>query len=168
MHPYVRLAMEAIRGHVSSGAKKEPPDPLPDEFNKTAGAFVSIKKNGKLRGCVGTIMAAEDNLAAEIIRNAIASSAHDTRFQPVAEEELESLTLSVDILSEPEDIDSPQDLDPKKYGAIVTSGERRGLLLPDLPGIDTPQQQIDICRKKGGIGPDEDVTLKRFSVERFR
>jgi AmmeMemoRadiSam system protein A len=168
MHPYVRLAMEAIREHVVGGEVKEPPYPLPDEFKKAAGAFVSIKKDGELRGCIGTITPTEKNLAAEIIRNAIASSNHDRRFTPVTEEELESLTMSVDVLSAPEDIDSPEDLNPKIYGVIVTSGEKRGLLLPDLAGIDTPERQIEICRKKGGIGPEEEVKLKRFSVERFR
>lgn len=168
MHPYVRLAMETIREHVLHGIKKNPPDPLPEEFKKAAGTFVTIKKEGALRGCIGTVLPAEKNLAAEIIRNAIASSTYDSRFSPVAEEELENLTLSVDVLSEPEDIDSPGGLDPKKYGVIVTSGQNRGLLLPDLAGIDTPEQQIDICRKKGGIGPEEEIRLKRFTVKRFK
>jgi len=168
MHPYVRLAIDAIREHVVSGSIKEMGDPIPDDFNKTAGAFVSIKKDGRLRGCIGTIAPTEKNLAAEIIRNAIASSSHDRRFSPVEEEELESLAVSVDVLSEAEDIDSPDELDPKIYGVIVSSGQNRGLLLPDLDGIDTPEQQIDICRKKGGIEPEEDITLQRFKVERFR
>ena len=131
-----------------------------------AGAFVSIHKEGRLRGCIGTILPTEDSLAEEIIQNAISASTRDPRFDPIRPEELPLLEISVDVLGTPEDIDSPEELDVKRYGVIVSCGSRRGLLLPDLPGVDTVEQQLSIARKKGGIGPKEKVRLQRFEVIR--
>jgi AmmeMemoRadiSam system protein A len=132
-----------------------------------AGAFVSLKKHGQLRGCIGTIEPAKDNLCEEIIHNAVSAAVSDPRFEPLMLEELDELNISVDVLEPPESIGSTNELDPKVYGVIVTRGNRRGLLLPDLPGIDFPEEQVKIAREKAGIRPGEDVLLERFKVTRY-
>jgi AmmeMemoRadiSam system protein A len=133
-----------------------------------AGVFVSLHKGGELRGCIGTIEPAEGNIALEIINNAISAATRDPRFFPVTVDELPQLDYSVDVLTEPEPVASEKDLDPKKYGAIVEAGWRRGLLLPDLEGVDTVERQIEICRVKAGIEPKEPVKLYRFEVKRYK
>lgn len=143
------------------------PAELPPELSGRAGVFVSLKKNGQLRGCIGTFLPVQDNIAAEIIHNAVSAGANDPRFWPVKPDEMEKLTVSVDVLSEPETIDSLNDLDPRRYGVIVARGQRRGLLLPDLEGIDTAEEQIAIARQKAGIEPEEPVGLYRFYVTRY-
>jgi AmmeMemoRadiSam system protein A len=165
-HPYVRLAQEAVENYARYRQVVEPFD-LPPEMRRRAAAFVSIKKLGDLRGCIGTVEPAYTDLAHEIINNAIAAATRDPRFEPVAESELAHLAYSVDVLSPPERIDGPEALDPRRYGVIVQSGRRRGLLLPDLPGVDSVEEQVAIARAKGGILPDEPVDLYRFQVERY-
>jgi len=134
-------------------------------MSKQAGVFVSIKKGGTLRGCIGTFFPSQPTIAHEIIANAIKSASADPRFSPIGEIELASLTVSVDVLSEPELCDETQ-LNPVRYGVLVESGWRRGLLLPDLEGVNTVADQLSIARDKAGIGRDEAVTLSRFTVER--
>ena len=137
-------------------------------MRERAGVFVSIHKLGELRGCIGTFEPTQANVAEEIITNAISSATRDPRFPPVTPSELGQLTYSVDVLTKPEPIANQDQLDPKKYGIIVECGLRRGLLLPDLEGVDTVDYQIDICRQKAGIGPDEPVKLYQFEVRRYR
>ncbi|MCI8371945.1 MAG: AmmeMemoRadiSam system protein A [Lachnospiraceae bacterium] len=120
----------------------------------------------QLRGCIGTIAAVQDSIAEEIIENAISASQRDPRFEPIVEDELERLVISVDVLGEPERITSAAELDVKRYGVIVTKGHRRGLLLPNLDGVDTVEEQVAIARSKAGIGEEEDVELERFEVVR--
>lgn len=168
VHPYVELAVTAIQAYVREGKKIPPPRPLPEGMGIRAAAFVSIKKGGALRGCIGTILPAHPSLAEEIIENAVSSATRDTRFPPVGPDELGTLTVSVDVLSTPEPVASVAELDAKKYGVIAQSGFRRGLLLPDIAGVDTPEEQIAICRRKGGIGPEEEIELQRFTVTRYR
>lgn len=164
---YVQLARNSIEGYVRTGAKIAVPDGLPQElYSKKAGVFVSIKENGSLRGCIGTIHAAQASVAEEIIENAISASCRDPRFLPVRQEELDELVISVDVLGDTEAIDAPDKLDVRRYGVIVTKGRRRGLLLPNLDGIDTVEEQIAVARRKAGIGEEEDVTLERFEVIR--
>jgi AmmeMemoRadiSam system protein A len=163
----VKLARATIETIVRTGKILATPDPLPEEMKKRAGVFVSLKKRGELRGCIGTFAPTTQNLAEEIVRNAIESARHDPRFAPVRADELSLLEISVDVLTPPEPVESMADLDAKKYGVIVKSGMRRGLLLPDLPGVDTPKQQIEICRAKGGIAPEAPVELFRFEVKRY-
>ncbi len=164
---WVRLARESVENCVLRRQVMKVPDGLPDELlNRRAGAFVSIHKQGRLRGCIGTIAPARANLAEEIIRNAVSAAAHDPRFDPIRPDELRWLEIHVDVLGEPEDIQSEDELDVKRYGVIVTSGHRRGLLLPDLDGVDTVAQQMAIARQKAGIGPKEKVSLQRFEVVR--
>ena len=143
------------------------PDGLPPEMTgRRAGVFVSLHRLGKLRGCIGTILPVTGSIAEEIMRNAVCAATEDPRFPPVEPDELALLEYSVDVLSEPEIIESESELDPKKYGVIVESRGRRGLLLPDLDGVDTPEQQIAISKRKAGIGDGEKVSLKRFTVTR--
>lgn len=137
-------------------------------MKERAGVFVSLHKGGSLRGCIGTFSPTTGNVADEVIRNAIESSTRDPRFPPVMENELKELEISVDVLTQPEAVASIADLDPKCYGCIVKSGSRRGLLLPDLEGVDTVDEQIAICRRKAGIGEKEPVELFRFKVRRYK
>ncbi len=143
-----------------------PPKDIPPELGeRRAGAFVSLKRHGSLRGCMGTYLPTYPTLAEEIIHNAARASVADPRFPPVAEHELEDLDVTVDVLSAPEPCQE-SDLDPLRYGVVVESGLRRGLLLPDLPEVRTAEEQVAIARRKAGIGPDEPVSLYRFTVER--
>ncbi|ETP71530.1 hypothetical protein UYO_2510 [Lachnospiraceae bacterium JC7] len=164
---YVRLARASLESFIMNRKVLEMPEGLPSEMlSKRAGAFVSIHKEGRLRGCIGTILPTTECVAREIINNAISASTRDPRFDAIRPEELPFLEINVDVLGEPEDISGPEELDVKRYGVIVSSGNRRGLLLPDLSGVDTVEQQIAIARQKGGIDPDEEVKLQRFEVVR--
>ena len=130
--------------------------------------FVSLKKDGRLRGCIGTISPAAENIAAEILTNAVSAGIGDPRFDPVEEDELPELVYSVDVLGEAEPISGMDELDPKRYGVIVNKGHRRGLLLPNLEGVDTVRQQVDIALQKAGIRREESYTLERFEVVRHK
>ena len=164
---YVKLARETIETYIRTGEKIKVPDGLPQEmYERQAGTFVSIKENGGLRGCIGTIQAVQASIAEEIINNAISAATRDPRFYPIEPEELDKLTISVDVLGETEHIDSPEDLDVQRYGVIVTKGYKRGLLLPNLEGVDTVEEQIAIAKDKAGISAQEEVELERFEVVR--
>jgi len=165
-HPLTRLAREAVETFVRHGRVIEPEE-LSGEMLERAGAFVSIKKRGELRGCIGTLEATQANLALEVVRNAIDSATRDPRFQPVAPEELDQLSYSVDVLSPTEPVAGPEELDPKRYGVIVRLGLRRGLLLPDIEGVNTVEEQIAIVKTKAGILPEESPELLRFTVRRY-
>jgi AmmeMemoRadiSam system protein A len=170
-HPLVRLASEAIRAYVREGRAIDPPDELTAEMQEQAGTFVSLHdRYGQLRGCIGTFLPTQPNVALEVISNAISAATRDPRFPPVMPGELDGLDTKVDVLSQPESISSPDELDPKCYGVIVEAAQgwtRRGLLLPDLEGVDTVADQIRICRLKAGIGPEEPIKLSRFEVSRY-
>lgn len=165
--PYVRLARYTIEAYVETGELPEIPQGLPEElYHSRAGAFVSLKEDGKLRGCIGTIRAVRESLVEEIMNNAVSACSEDPRFSPVEAWEVERLTISVDVLGETEKISSPEELDVARYGVIVTRGARRGLLLPNLEGVDTIEQQIAIAKQKAGIKAHESVELERFEVIR--
>jgi len=166
--PWVKLARLSLETFVKTGKRLERlPYGLPAEMTgRAAGAFVSLHAHGRLRGCIGTTGPTTESVAWEIVQNAVSACARDPRFAPVGIEELDSLEYSVDVLGQPEPITSPDQLDVKKYGVIVSCGSRRGLLLPDLEGVDTVEQQIDIARKKGGISSREKYALERFEVVR--
>ncbi len=166
-HPLVKLARNTIEQYVRTGATVAPPREQTPEMKQRAGAFVSLHKHGALRGCIGTIEPASPDVASEVIRNAISAATRDPRFPPVQASELDELEISVDVLLPPEPIESIDELDPKRYGVIVQSGWRRGLLLPDLEGVDTAEYQVAIARRKAGIGPSEPVELYRFEVVRY-
>jgi AmmeMemoRadiSam system protein A len=167
VHPLVRLAKRTVESYVKKGeviqAKR-----LTPEMKPKAGVFVSIHKGGELRGCIGTIEPQRNNIAEEIIANAIASAIRDPRFYPITADELGELEYSVDILTKPKPVKSRKQLDAKRYGVIAEAGGRKGLLLPDLEGVDSVDYQIDICRQKAGIDPDEPVKLYRFEVKRYK
>ena len=164
--PFVRLAREAVEAYVRRGVVIDPPSPLPEEMKARAAVFCSIHRGRMLRGCIGTIVPTRANVAEEVIANAISAATDDPRFEPVDADELDELTYSVDVLSPPEAVDDPSQLDPARYGVIVSSRGRRGLLLPALEGIDTVEEQLRIARRKAGIGPSEPVKLQRFEVVR--
>ena len=164
---FVKLARATIETYVSTGEIPDLPKDLPDEmYRQRAGAFVSIKENGSLRGCIGTIQATRASVAEEILYNAISAAVKDPRFAPIEADELDKLVISVDILGETEEIHAPDKLDVKRYGVIVTKGRKRGLLLPNLDGVDTVEEQIAIAKNKAGIRPEEEVRLERFEVIR--
>ena len=163
----VSLARQSLKEYLTTRQYLQVPENVEELLQENAGAFVSLKKHGQLRGCIGTIEPTRSNLAEEIIYNAVSAAVQDPRFTPVAPEELEELTISVDVLEKPEKIASLAELDPQIYGVIVSHGMRRGLLLPDLPGIDTPEEQVEIARQKAGIGKGESVVLARFKVTRY-
>ena len=165
---YVRLARQSLTAYVTKGEQISLPADLPEEMLKQqAGAFVSLHKEGQLRGCIGTIGPVQENVALEIIENAISASTRDPRFSPVRPEEVDALEISVDVLGETEEIASPDELDVKRYGVIVTKGRKRGLLLPNLDGVDTVEEQLSIAKRKAGLSGDEEgCTLERFEVIR--
>ena len=167
MDPYVRLARDTITEYFISGNVINVPSDLPSEMlSEASGVFVSLHLKGELRGCIGTMVPTCENIAMEIIRNSISSATKDPRFSPLTAEELKDLEINVDVLTMPEPVGSTDELDPSKYGVIVTSGYKRGLLLPDLEGVDTVEDQIMICKAKAGILPIEKITLQRFEVVR--
>jgi AmmeMemoRadiSam system protein A len=135
---------------------------------RKAGVFVSLKKHGSLRGCIGTISPVTDSIAEEILRNAVSSGLEDPRFPPLAQDELPELIISVDVLGEPEPISSTAELDVVRYGVIVSSGRKRGLLLPNLENVNTVEEQVAIARKKAGIYDNEVVRMERFEVVRHK
>ena len=166
--PYVQLARQSVEYHVRTGLVLPMPDGLSEELKTNrAGCFVSIHEHGNLRGCIGTISAVKNSLAKEIIDNAVSACSRDPRFSPVSEEELPFLEINVDVLGKAEPVNDRSQLDAKKYGVICSSRGRRGLLLPDLEGVDTVEQQISIACSKGGFDPDaDDLVIERFEVIR--
>lgn len=170
-HPLVQLAHRAIKAYIREGRILNPPPDaeLTPEMCECAGVFVSLHKSGQLRGCIGTFLPQRENVAAEIIANAASAATRDPRFPPVTTDELDQLEISVDVLTEPEPIESSQELDPQIYGVIVTDlhNTRRGLLLPALEPVKTAEQQVTIAREKGFIGSHEPVKLYRFRVNRY-
>ncbi len=170
-HPLVQLARKTVESYVREGRTIDPPQELTPEMQGRAGVFVSLhqKRGGQdaLRGCIGTIEPSKANIALEVIHNAISAATRDPRFPPVRPHELDSLDIKVDVLTKPEAVQSPDELDPRRYGVIVQCGWRRGLLLPDLEGVDTVEYQVEIARNKAGIGPDELFDLYRFEVKRY-
>lgn len=164
---YIRLARNTLESFVINKKRIKKPEFLSSQLtNNSAGVFVSLKLDGNLRGCIGTIMPTRDSIADEIIQNAISAGTEDPRFMPVTEEELSRIVYSVDVLGSAEKIQSIEELDPKKYGVIVTKGHKRGLLLPNLEGVTTKEEQVSIALKKAGINPNESYQLERFEVVR--
>jgi AmmeMemoRadiSam system protein A len=172
MDRYIKLARQTIEFYLMEKKTIEQPQDLLSEMVKNrAGVFVSVhKNNGELRGCIGTILPTRENIAQEIIHNAISAAYHDPRFWPIQKNELKDLEISVDVLSNPEPIDTTEQLNVKKYGVIVKATDgRQGLLLPDIEGIDSVDEQISIACQKGGIDLNDDkIQIYRFCVERHK
>jgi len=167
VHSLARLAKKTVEAYIKEGRVFKP-QRLTLRMKERAGVFVSIHKLGELRGCIGTIEPQRGNVAEEIILNAISSATRDPRFLPITPYELKDLDYSVDVLTTPEPVKSKNQLDPRRYGVIVEAGWRKGLLLPDLKGVDTVEEQLNICRQKAGIAPNEPVKLYRFEVKRYK
>jgi AmmeMemoRadiSam system protein A/AmmeMemoRadiSam system protein B len=166
---YVRLARQTLESYVINRKIIRRPDDLSNDMTSNrAGVFVSLKLDGNLRGCIGTTSPTTQSIADEIIQNAISAGAEDPRFPPVCEEELKRLVYSVDVLGDAEKIRSADELNPEKYGVIVSKGHRKGLLLPNLEGVDTAEEQVSIALKKAGISPAENYKLERFEVVRHK
>lgn len=166
---YVKLARLSLETYVKTGRRAAVPQDLPEDMTeRRTGVFVSLKKDGRLRGCIGTISATQSSVAGEILNNAVSAGTGDPRFDPVEADELDALVYSVDVLGDAEPIESMDELDAKRYGVIVTKGHRRGLLLPNLEGVDTPRQQVDIALQKAGIGKNEKYEMERFEVVRHK
>lgn len=166
--PVVRLARQSLEHYYATGKLLRETDiELPRDLPARAGVFVTLKKDGQLRGCIGTTAPTTPSLKDEIIANALKAAREDPRFDPVDSTELDELAISVDVLGEPEPVTGLEDLDPETYGVIVSSFGRRGLLLPAIEGVHTSEEQVDIARRKAGIGPHEPVKLERFTVTRF-
>ncbi len=166
--PHVKLALLAIEEYVRNRRVIPVPEDTPEELtNERAAVFVSLKKHGQLRGCIGTIEPVRVNLAEEIIYNAISAATADPRFNPVSEDELPDLVCSVDVLFPPEKIHSTSELDIIRYGVIVEKGLQRGLLLPNIEGINSIEQQVAIAAQKAGIYDLDGADLYRFEVKRY-
>lgn len=163
----VSIARMTVESFVETG-RIPSVDDVPPFGAGMAGCFVSLHRGGALRGCIGTILPTKESVASEIIRNAVSACSEDPRFDPVRPDELGDLEISVDVLDAPERVDSAESLDPRRYGVIVTNGVRRGLLLPDLDGVDSVDGQLDIALRKAGIRPGERYSIERFTVTRYR
>jgi AmmeMemoRadiSam system protein A len=168
-HPLVELAWAAIRAQIREGRKLRPSEAPISIEGEPAGVFVTLHtaSTGELRGCIGTIAPTAESLAQETINNAISASTRDPRFPSVRPDELDDLVIDVSVLHPPEPIADTDQLDPKQYGVIVERGWRRGLLLPDIPGIDDATTQVAYARMKAGLGPREPVEMFRFRVEKY-
>ncbi|MFH0792159.1 MAG: AmmeMemoRadiSam system protein A [bacterium] len=170
MSSYIYLAKLAVETYILNGVTINPPFPIPQEFTKHNGVFVTIESHSKLRGCVGTYQPIKENLALEIIDNAISAAVNDYRFSKIKKDELGDLSYAVYVLNPPEKIDNKSELNPKKYGVVVkgASSGRTGLLLPDLDGINGINEQISIAVQKAGINLEkEKIILYRFTAEKY-
>lgn len=160
----------AVEEFIAVGAIIKPPQAPEGVLANRAGTFVTLRTlDHQLRGCIGTIEPAQPNVASEIIQNAVRAAIRDPRFPPVTTHELPRLTYGVDVLSPPERVNGPEDLDPSIYGVIIVTldGSQRSLLLPRIAGIETVDQQWEAVHLKGGIRPGTPVRVERFSVTRF-
>lgn len=164
-HPLLLQARRAIESHLNGAG----PRPGAAEGGRLPpqACFVSLKLAGRLRGCIGTVLPAQRTLEAEVAANAVAAATRDPRFRPLRAEELPHVKLSIDLLTRPEPAASLDELDALRYGLLVRGGERVGVLLPDIPGVRTPQQQLEICLEKAGLSPDHPYRMERFEVERL-
>ena len=170
-HPLVKLAAQAIETFLSDQRVIEPPETLFTEMpdaRMRAGVFVCLKRQGELRGCVGTTEPVQGTLAKEVIENAIGSAIRDPRFPPIQRSELEDLEISVDVLGPAELVLDLSGLDHRRYGIILRSGLRHGVLLPDIEGINSVAEQVEVARKKAGLRSDDPVEIRRFEVKRYR
>ena len=166
--PHPDLAERSVRHFIAHGVPLACPDKIPEELALKAGVFVSIKVAGALRGCIGSITPSKNNVAEEIIHYAVSAATKDPRFSPITGAELDSLSYSVDVLSPLEEVDGLAQLDAKVYGVVVKSGNKQGVLLPDLEGIDSAEEQLDICRMKGQIKDCVAEKIFRFTVKRYK
>jgi len=167
-HPYISLAVQSVNHFFDKCEKLPCPKDLSPDLRGKAGVFVSIKRKDQLRGCIGTLNPQEPNLAMEIIENAVKAAIKDPRFSPITPQEVPNLNFAVDVIFPMERVEGSLDLDPKVYGLVVKSKKRQGVLLPNLEGVKSVEDQIKICRAKGRIKETDPQELYRFKVDRFR
>ena len=166
---YVRLARQAIETYIATKRVMKLSETFdPNITKRKAGVFVTIRRDGELRGCIGTIKAKKKCVGEEIIANAIAAACKDERFEPLQPDQLDNLIISVDVIQNLIPILGVADLDSQLYGVMVEWQDHHAVLLPNLPGIDTPEQQISVAKRKAGIDEDEEITLYRFEVKRHQ
>lgn len=168
MHPLVKLATRSVEHFIQTGKPLASPNPLPKSLKQNAGVFVSIKKQGSLRGCIGTITPKYKNLAEEVIQNALRAASQDPRFETIQQRELSSLTFSVDVLTPLEKVGNLKDHNIKQFGLLVRGQGKQGVLLPDLENIKSAEQQLKLCLKKGRFSNGDQYELYRFKVTRFK
>ncbi len=169
MHPLVKLAKDTVELYIREGRITEVKEKdLAADLKQRAGVFICLKIKGNLRGCIGTFQPVEPTIAHETVRNAISAATCDPRFECVQADELATIEYTVDVLTPPEKVTSKDDLNPRKYGVIVQAGRKRGLLLPDLEGVNTVDYQVNIAMQKAGILPGTPVELYRFEVKRYQ
>lgn len=168
MDKFTELAKKSLETYIKTGKKITPEDNLPSEMEEEAAVFVSLKENGQLRGCIGSLEPTTPSVAEEIITYAIYAGTQDPRFMPVSENELDKLDYSVDVLEKPQPVRQIAELDPSVYGVIVSDGSRRGVLLPDLEGVDTVEEQIDIALAKARIPKNANYKIEKFKVIRHK
>lgn len=164
-HPLLSHARQAIAAHLAGRDWRRVLPP--GTTRPSRGCFVSLKIGTRLRGCIGTVMAVRATLEEEVAENALAAATRDPRFAPLRADELERVTLSLDLLTVPEPVESESELDPVRFGLLLRSGGRLGVLLPDIPQVRTVRQQIEICQEKAGVSVAAPYTMERFEVERF-
>lgn len=162
-----KLARKTVEDYVLYGKREEINENLEKDLKRKAGCFVTLKKDGKLRGCIGTTKGTQENIAKEVQKNAISAAIHDPRFPEVNSSELENIIYSVDVLGEMEKVEDKSELDSKKYGVLVEGGHQSGLLLPDLDGVNSVEEQLNIARKKAGLLPSDNIEIYRFVVKRY-
>jgi len=168
---YVKVALEIIIAKLGLGGQNEGKEEKYQEIKELMvkkPCFVTLYKENALRGCIGTMVPYRENLLEEIRGNAISAAFNDPRFEPLKKDELEGLQISVDVLSEMEEIEDIKELDPKKYGILISDGRSQGVLLPDLEGIDSVEQQIEVAMNKAGITRKPGLVIKKFTVKRYR
>ncbi|HET8931947.1 MAG TPA: AmmeMemoRadiSam system protein A [Polyangiales bacterium] len=160
----LRVAREAIEQSLSGGDLPAY-TPLPEPWREPRGVFVTLRKQtGALRGCVGHLSPTGRTLLDEVAACAIAAAERDTRFRPVSARELPSLRIEISLLSPSEPVSDHSQLDPRRYGVIVSCGGARGVLLPDVEGVDTVEDQIRIAADKGGLPANRPWEIERFEV----
>lgn len=172
MQALIALAKKTVETYIESGKIIKAEDNLIKEFSeKKAGVFITIEKNKDLRGCIGTYLPTQDNIIEEVIQNAISASTEDYRFGSIQKQELPFLSYTVSILEKPELIKDRKELNPKEYGIIIKTLDyplKSALLLPDLEGVDTIEQQVSITCRKGEINPSkEKIIIYKFKVKKY-
>lgn len=164
-HPLLQLARQVLHAHLSGQDWRRQLDG--PGTRPSRGCFVSLKIDGRLRGCIGTVLPVRATLEEEVAENALAAASRDPRFDPLRPGELPFVQLSIDLLTVPQPVVELGELDANRFGVLLRAGRRQSVLLPDIPGVRSPEQQIAICLEKAGLKPDVPYALERFEVERL-
>lgn len=162
----VDVARAAITARVLGHS---PPGEPPVDGAPSRALFVTLyAADGGLRGCVGHLAPIEATLHQEVASTAVMAATEDPRFPELEAPELVGLRIEVDVLGPSEAVEGTDSLDPVRFGVVVSSGIRRGVVLPGVSGVDTVAQQLEVAMHRAGIGPLEPLRIERFEVERHR